>query len=291
MNADNRAELDRSWRHCHEVARRRARNFYYGMRLTPEPKRSAMYAVYAWMRRADDLADEAGDAEAKVAAIERFRAETTGVLDDPSSLPVGAIWPAVCQTVHRHDIPCDYLHAMLDGQILDQRQTRYRTFDELYDYCYKVASVVGLTCLSVWGYEGGEQTRKLAEWRGVAFQLTNILRDVTEDAQRDRVYLPAELFNVFELNPAMFTLGKVTDDVRRGLRAATDKALDFYRRSAALDERVHPDGRACLWAMTTIYRGLLTKIARDPTRVLDGRRLRLSAPRKVAIALGAMLRR
>ncbi len=289
--SESDTQLQQSWAFCHDVAQRRARNFYYGMRLTPEPKRSAMYAIYAWMRQADDLADDAGDEQAKREAIDQFRAQTLEAVNPAASMLDGQLWPAVRATVINHGIPHDYLHAMLDGQLLDQDETRYKTFDELYDYCYKVASVVGLTCIQVWGYEGGEETRQLAEWRGIAFQLTNILRDVLEDAERDRVYLPAEMFGVYELNPSMFTLGKPDAVVAAGLRAVADRAMDYYQRSAPLDRLIHPDGQACLWAMTTIYRGLLDKIVSDPARVLSAKRVRLSSLRKGMIALGATLRR
>jgi phytoene synthase len=291
MSMPNQAQLDQSWAHCHAVTQQRARNFYYGMKLTPEPKRSAMYAIYAWMRQADDLADEAGDAAEKVKTIDAFRADTLVAVDPQAeALPDGEIWPAVRATVIGHGIPHEYLHAMLDGQLVDQDRTRYHTFEELYDYCYKVASVVGLTCIEVWGYDGGAETRQLAEWRGVAFQLTNILRDVVEDAERDRVYLPSEMFDVYELNPAMFTLSGDQQDVVKGLGRVAERAVEYYRKSAPLDALVHRDGRPCLWAMTRIYRGLLTKIARDPGCVLR-KRVRLSSLRKGLIALGATLRR
>lgn len=291
MSMPDQAQLDQSWAHCHAVAQQRARNFYYGMKLTPEPKRSAMYAIYAWMRQADDLADEAGDAAAKVKTIDAFRADTLMAVDPQAqTLPEGEIWPAVRATVIGHGIRHEYLHAMLDGQLVDQDRTRYRTFEALYDYCYKVASVVGLTCIEVWGYDGGEDTRQLAEWRGVAFQLTNILRDVVEDAQRDRVYLPSEMFDVYELNPSMFTLGGDQQDVAKGLGRVAERAVEYYRKSAPLDALVHRDGRPCLWAMTRIYRGLLNKIARDPACVLR-KRIRLSSLRKGMIALGATMRR
>lgn len=279
--------LDQSHAHCHAVAKSRARNFYYGMKLTPEPKRSAMYAVYAWMRLADDLADDAGDAEAKIVRIEQFRNATLAAL---SGEPVGdePVWPAIAETVKRYNIPLQYLHDMIDGQILDQRKTRYATFDELYDYCYKVASVVGLTCIEIWGYDGGEATRQLSEWRGIAFQLTNIMRDVKEDAERDRVYLPAEDFDVHELTPSMFLFGTQPEAIE-GLRAAVDRAGEYYRKSAALDRYIHRDGLACLWAMTRIYHGIFRKIQRNPAQVLD-RRVRLSSMHKASIALRSQVK-
>lgn len=284
--------LKRSFEHCRRISGSRARNFHYGMKLVPEPKRSAMFAVYAWMRQADDLADSPGEERQKAERIERFRRETLRAVDpntDAEQLPDAPLWPAVRHTVLTYGIPADYLHAMLDGQLQDMTQRRYKTFDELYGYCYKVASVVGLTCLQVWGYDGGESTRKLAEQRGIAFQLTNILRDVMEDARLDRVYMPAELFDLFELNPSMFTLGPQGESVK-GIAKLADRAAEYYDRSAPLDAMVHRDGRPCLWAMTTIYRALLAKIQRDPAVVLSGRRVRLSAPRKGWIALRASIK-
>lgn len=285
--------LARSRERCEVLSRERARNFYYGMKLVPEPKRSAMFALYAWMREADDLADAAGQLDEKQRALEQFKALTdvaTDAATDTSALPAGDLWPGVREMVLRYQIPREYLHEMIAGQVLDQHKTRYRTFEELYDYCYKVASVVGLCCVDIWGFEGGEETRKLAEWRGIAFQLTNILRDVLEDAGRDRVYLPAEDFGVVQLNPVMFTMGKPAD-VLPGLRRVAQRAIEYYTKSAPLDRRVHRDGRPCLWAMTEIYRGLLEKIVRDPMVVLSGKRVRLSGLHKAWIALRAPLRK
>ena len=283
------ATLAASREHCRRVAEERALNFYYGMKLVSEPKRSANYALYAWMRAADDLADEAGAAEAKRQALERFRADTHRAIDPGFPLPAGLLWPAVRHMVLTYRIPREYLDAMIEGQLLDQRATRYRTFDELYDYCYKVASVVGLSCIEIWGYQGGAETRKLSEYRGIAFQLTNILRDVMEDAQRDRVYLPAEDFGVFELNPVMFTLSR-PQNVVEGLGKVAARARRYYEESAALEKHVHRDGRACLWAMTQIYRGLLERIERDPAVVLGPDRVRLSSFRKAMIAVRATWR-
>lgn len=286
-DAEFASRLEQSRHYCRELSRARARNFYYGMKLVPEPQRSAMEALYAWMRLADDLADEAGDLEAKKATLQNFARDTDVAIDPQlrraSDLPEGELWPAVREMVLRHQLSPAWLHDMIAGQLLDQTQTRYRTFADLYDYCYKVASVVGLCCIQIWGYEGGEETRKLAEWRGVAFQLTNILRDVKEDAERDRVYLPAEDFNLYEMNPSMFTLGKPAD-ILPGLVRVVERAKEHYEKSAALDRLVHPAGRPCLRAMTEIYRGLLGKIAKDPAVVLR-KRVRLSAARKLWIAL------
>jgi len=260
--------------HCERLTRRRARNFYHGMKLVPEPKRSAMYALYGWMGQADDLADAAGTPEQKTAALEAFRRQTYRVIDpdtDPAQWPEDPIWPAVADLVRTYRIPRKYLDQMIDGQLLDQRRSRYGSFEQLYDYCYKVASVVGLSCIEIWGYEGGAATRQLSEWRGIAFQLTNILRDVREDAGRGRVYLPAEDFDVYELNPAMFTVGR-PQAALAGFRAVIERARHHYEKSAPLDSYVHPDGR-------------------QPEAVLRGRRVRLGRLHKGWIALSAPWRR
>jgi len=316
---ESAVSLDASIAYCRDVARTRARNFYYGMKLTPGRKRAAMFAIYAWMRLADDLADEAasepgllaglarsdagsnersdrrdwggasGDPSDAGAArradrIGRFLEQTEAVLDG-GAMPDHPVWPAFKWTVHTFDVPHEYLRDMVEGQLLDMERTDYPTFEDLYGYCYKVASVVGLTCIEVWGYAGGSDTRQLAEWRGIAFQLTNILRDVREDALRERVYLPASDAGVARIEPAMVLEAdpRVVAAVDRNIQ----RASEYYRRSAALDERVHADGRPCLWAMTQIYRGLLKKIRQDPRRVLGEKRVRLASWHKAWIALRA----
>lgn len=285
--------LQTSCDYCREVSRRRARNFYYGMKLVPEPKRSAQFALYAWMRRADDLADSAETDPAKAAALTEFLDTTHAVLAghvDPAALSAEApLWPAFAEMAQRYAMPHAYFDAMIEGQRLDQTRHHYPTFESLYDYCYKVASVVGLACIEIWGYEGDEETRQLAEWRGIAFQLTNILRDVKEDAADGRVYLPAEDFDALELKPVFFQLANESELIR-GLKKVVERAKDYYARSASLDRRVHRDGRPCLWAMTRIYRGLLDKIAADPIRVLRPRRVRLASAHKGWIALRATLK-
>jgi phytoene synthase len=297
--------LRASQAYCAQVTRERAANFYHGMKLVAEPKRSANYALYAWMRLADDLADEAGELAAREVALRQFYEKTLRVIDPAGGAEAaraaagGAVaggdggdellWPAVRDMVLRYGLPTEYLEQMIAGQLLDQKQMRYRTFGELYDYCYKVASVVGLSCIEIWGYEGGAATRQLSEWRGIAFQLTNILRDVMEDAERGRIYLPAEDFGVYDLSPTMFTLDR-SGDVVRGIGKVAQRAVEYYEKSAPLEAKVHPDGRACLWAMTRIYRGLLDQIVRDPAVVLS-RRVSLSKWRKLAIAVEASWRR
>ncbi|MEX0885420.1 MAG: phytoene/squalene synthase family protein [Phycisphaeraceae bacterium] len=277
------------------MTRTRAGNFYHGLKLTPEPRRSAMYAVYAFMRACDDLTDEAGaevDAAAGLERIERFRATMQRALDAATAdaLPAGALWPAFHHVVHRYGIDTAHLHAMLDGQRCDVLEQAYASFDELYAYCYRVASVVGLVCLSVWGYRGGAATRRLAEQRGVALQLTNILRDVAEDAQRGRVYLPADELARFDVTGAMLRGEEpATAGFDRLMRFQIERARGYYRASAGLERAIEPGCRGTSWAMMEIYRRLLERIARRPRDVLQ-RRVRLGTLEKLAIACQATWR-
>ncbi|MCE9588960.1 MAG: phytoene/squalene synthase family protein [Planctomycetes bacterium] len=297
--AGGEIDLDASRAHCREIVRLHARNFYYGMKLTPEPKRSAMYAIYAWMRAADDLADDAGTPAEKERRLDAFRRRTCLAVD-PTAAPLdddaahAPIWPAVRRAFIDYHVPLEHLHAMIDGQMLDQRMTRYTSYAELDDYCYKVAGVVGLVCIAIWGHDGGEEARRLAVVRGSALQLTNILRDVVEDAQRDRVYLPAEELVQYgyrtpdEFRDAVLS-GQIDDRFDRLMRFQAGRARKFYEESSPLDAFIDPSCRACSWSIMRIYRGLLDKIEADPRRVLAGR-VRLNKFTKVMIALRATMR-
>ena len=299
-------EVGASYGHCRDLTRARAKNFYYGMMLTPQPKRSAMYAVYAWMRAVDDLGDPAGGGEAESVRrrLESFRRRTQAALAGEAPWPGGQgdadafapMWPAVAATFRDYAVPRAYLDAMIDGQIMDQRKTRYASFDELYEYCYNVASTVGLVCITVWGYDGGEATRKLAQERGIALQLTNILRDVVEDAQRDRVYLPADELARFGFDDESFKAHVLRCEAASGgdfdglIRMQLCRAREYYNRSASLERFVTGSCRPTCWAMMRIYEGLLSKMESNPRRVLT-ERVRMGRLSKLAIALRATWRR
>ena len=291
--------LAESFDQCHRLTRRHARNFYYGMRVMPTAKRRCMYAIYAWMRAADDLADEQNDPQQNATRLEQFREMTMFAMDPDGGVPqppaaTGAsVWPAVRHTLLEHEIPADYLNAMIDGQLLDQHKTRYDTFAQLYDYCYKVASVVGLVCITVWGHDGAAEVRRMAEHRGVALQLTNILRDLVEDARRGRLYLPGDELRRFGFEPdelvGQLAGGGVNGRFEQLMAYQIDRARSYYQQSAELDAHIDAKCRPASWAIMRIYRGLLDKIAAHPRRVLGGR-VRLSGFSKATIALRALCR-
>ncbi|MEZ0267093.1 MAG: phytoene/squalene synthase family protein [Phycisphaerae bacterium] len=279
--AKSSASLDRSRAYCERLTRQYARNFYYGLRLLPAQKRASMYALYAWMRLVDDIADheDGRGLEARAEQLEQWRADTHAVLDrGPDAAGAYAVradsadvWPAFYDMATRHGVPRLCFDEVIAGQHQDLRPMRLQTFDELEQYCYRVAGVVGLASIHVWGFEGGRETEELAVKRGLAFQLTNVLRDVREDAARGRLYLPVEEierhFAVGDLLAGRVSAARAepffAEQVARAQRA--------YAESASLDASVSADSRPTLVAMTEIYRGLLTKIAQRPGRVLTER--------------------
>lgn len=286
-----------SLRHCHRLTRENARNFYYGLKLTPEPKRSALYAIYAFMRMADDLVDgdmsrTREDAGAALERLGEFRRTLDRALEAAADelVPDGEPWHGLRYVVRRYGVNPRHLHLMLDGQRMDLVQRRYATFNELYGYCYRVASVVGFACLDVWGHDGNPGVAQLAEYRGIAFQLTNILRDVVEDARCDRVYLPQEDLQRFGVTDAQLAAAEPSHGLERLMKYQAERARSYYEMSASLERHLEADCRPTSWVMTQIYRGLLERISANPASVLRGR-VKLSPVRKLTIAARATLKR
>jgi phytoene synthase len=286
VKAADRA-LRESYRFCGSVARREARNFYYAFLLLPPGRRRSMCALYAFLRHTDDLADEPGPAEEKARALDSWRRSLDAALaGDPGAWPG---LPALADTVARHRIPPHLLHEAIEGVSMDLRHRGFETFVELADYCYHVASVVGLCCLHIWGYrsEGGEAER-LAEHCGLALQLTNILRDVRDDARAGRIYLPREDLARFGVGPEDLAAGGPPGDRLRELLAfEARRAYKYYEDARRLVPLVDPVGRPVLRTIVGIYRALLDEIARRDYRVLDGR-ISLAPWRKIAIAMKAI---
>ena len=279
--------------YCRDLTRREARNFYYGLKLLPEPKRSSMYALYAYMRLVDDIADD--DSHGRTVAhrradLDQWQSLTHQAINNPTDVPKSHIvWPAFADLVQSYSIPLQLFDDMIEGQRQDLNPAPFPTFRDLHAYCYRVASVVGIASLYVWGFRearpGERATRDLAVDRGIAFQLTNILRDLREDAARGRCYLPAEDFSRFSINAE--NLAHDSPALAEFLTFQAARAQAYYDASAPLDERVAENARPTLRAMTSIYHGLLKKIAKSPTIVLR-KRVRLSALTKLFIAYRAM---
>ena len=279
-----------SYEYCMKVARSRAKNFYYSFLLLSKQQRKAMCAIYAFMRYCDDLSDDPevnpeASPGARCAAIDRWRAEMEDALEGRFS--GHPLWPAFHHTVRRFGIPHEYFHAMIDGVLSDLDPRRFRTFDELYRYCYQVASVVGLTVVHVFGFDT-RSALPLAEKCGVAFQLTNILRDIREDAALGRVYLPAEDLRRFGVSEDDLRTGNRNDAFLRMMRFESARARAYFNESQPLLDLIHPRSRPSLWALVTIYSSLLERIERSNYDVFR-RRVRLSALEKSWIVVRALV--
>jgi phytoene synthase len=288
--------LKQSYGLCRQIARRTAKNFYYSFLVMPRAKRDAICAIYAFMRRSDDIADSAANSAVALEGLRKWRTQvdaalTRGEFADPT-------FPALADTVKRYNIPLCHFHELLDGTEMDQRITRYETFADLYKYCYHVASVVGLVVLPVFGYTD-KAALAPAEACGIAFQLTNILRDVKEDARLCRIYLPREDLRRF---------GVEEDDIMNAaanpsacgsefhsrfvelMKFEAARAREYYQKAEPLLGMIQPDSRGALAVMIGIYGGILRKIEKWNYAVFD-ERIRFSAAEKLWIVLKNWRRR
>ena len=272
---DGDARLAASIQYCRQLTRSVAKNFYYGMRLLPEPKRSAMFALYAYMRLVDDIADQEDgrSSEQRAAALDVWRAKTHSALagDIPADGDHATLWPAFAEMARHYRVPPRLFDEAIDGQQRDLLPTRFEDFGQLHQYCYQVAGVVGLASIHIWGFAGGAETEALAVSRGVALQLTNILRDLREDAARGRIYVPREDLRRANVSDDEFLRGQGGESFRRLMRFQIERAEEFYEKSRGLESRVCADSRATLIAMTEIYHRLLRAVAAAPERILHQR--------------------
>jgi phytoene synthase len=271
--------LDSAYAECRAIARREAKNFYYAFVALPERRRNAICAIYAFMRHADDLADdESLPREERRRRLDNWLADWRGVCHggDSSNL----VFLAVRDATERFGIPLDLLEELVAGVTMDLDQAAsdapdtYATFAELYRYCYLVASVVGLVCIRIFGYQD-QRAEKLAEQTGIAFQLTNILRDVAEDAERNRVYLPLEDLAAHSVSLDSLlhrTPGAPPTAAERALLAAlAQRAEEFYQSAQLLLPLIDCESRPALWVLVSIYHGLLRRIEKADYDVFSSR--------------------
>jgi phytoene synthase len=271
-----------SYAYCERLARRAAGNFYHAFRLLPADQRKAMCALYAFMRVADDLSDGPEPVEAKREMLAGWRRALFAALEGEYEHP---LYPAFHHTVERFGIPVAHLEEVLDGVSMDLDVSRYDTFAELYRYCYHVASAVGLCCVHIWGFRG--DMRPPAEAAGIALQLTNILRDVGEDAGRGRVYLPAEDLARFGCPEESLRGGPRGEAFTALMRFEAERAYGYYAEAISLVDLLEPPGRAVFLVMLRTYRGLLDEIVARGYDVFR-ERVRLPAWRKLWLVARAL---
>ena len=290
----DRMTLAESYDECHRIARASHSNFYYAFFLLPKPKRDALAALYAFMRLVDDVSDENQGLLAKQRGLAKWRAAfdeaVTGnsqVFDGTAAMPLTSeplygedeVLPALVDTMLRYKMPARYLHDLMSGAEMDLTVQTYPTFDRLREYCYRVAGTVGLTCTHVFGFRDA-RALDLAEKLGLAFQLTNIIRDVREDYKLGRVYLPEEDLHRYGVSPQDFSRAEATLGVRELLRFEAERAWQFYEEGSALLGLIDEDSRGALWLLVHTYSALLGRIELLDFAVF-GERIRLSKAEKM----------
>ena len=274
-------ELIDAYRECERITWTQARNFAYGIRLLPADKRRGLAVIYAFARRIDDIGDGTMPPQEKIAALEEARRAVLDLsqagLDDPVLL-------ALADTGRNFPVPMQAFGELIDGCLADVRGTTYQTFDDLHYYCRCVAGSIGRLSLGIFGTSGDhEVASRLADSLGVALQLTNILRDIREDHENGRVYLPAEDLAKFDCHLDRPDATQVT----RLVEFEVERARDWYDTGLQLLPILDWRSAACTGAMAGIYRRLLERIAAQPAGVLRGR-MSLSAGQKVAVAAQAL---
>jgi phytoene synthase len=270
---------------CAAVLRRSGSNFALPIRLLPEAKRRGTTALYAFCRRADDLVDDAADPAAAATALSNFEQLIVGALagadvDDP-------IVRALVDTVRRFAVPAEHILAVITGVRMDLERRTYETVADLEGYCRHVASAVGLAATHIWGFTTREALA-VADDCGIAFQWTNILRDIPEDLGRGRIYLPAEDFARCGCTPDDLRQGRISAPFEALARLEVDRAEARYQRAAVLDRMLSTDGRLVFRAMFGIYGGLLAAVRQAGIRIFSAR-VRARKPAVLAAAAATIL--
>jgi 15-cis-phytoene synthase len=276
-------QLADSYEYCRKVARTAARNFYYGFALLPSEKRNALCALYAFMRHADDISDS-NAAHNKREQLSGWRAVMDRALQ--GEYGENRILPALHHTLNHFEIPASYLQDLMDGAEMDLTITRYPTFERLARYCYCVAGTVGLCCVHVFGFED-PQALELAPKLGIAFQLTNILRDVAEDYAMGRVYLPQEDLDRFGCTDRDLGSPVAGPAFIELMRFESNRAWRYYSEAAPLLQLISMDSQAALWTLSRIYSRILEKIETIGYDVLSKPHPSLSTAEKAWIMVRA----
>ena len=285
---DPKLDLESAYEACRTITRREAKNFYYAFLTLPAAKRRAIYAAYAFCRHCDDSVDEETSTEAKLKALSDLQANLDSTYSGSASSPV---YVALADVARNYDIPQEYFQEIILGVESDLVKDRFQNFDELKEYCYRVASVVGLICLQIFGYED-DRAKEYAVDLGLAMQLTNIIRDVREDLDMGRVYLPQD---------EMARFGYSEDDLRNGvrneaflelMRFQSQRAREYFDRGFKLLPYLSRRSRACPAVLGALYSKVLDRIEASDYDVLESR-VSLSKAEKIGITaktwLGSML--
>jgi phytoene synthase len=265
--------------YCQEKCAASGSSFYYSFLFLPAERRRAIMALYAFCREVDDVVDECNDPAIAATKLAWWRQEIARVAGGQPQHPVGLALQAAAA---RFDLPPEQLLEIIDGMEMDLQQSRYLDFKGLSLYCYRVASVVGLLAAGIFGY-GDRQTQKYAHDLGMAFQLTNIVRDIGEDARRGRIYIPMDELKRFEVPAADILNARYSDNFRELMKFQVERAEKYYAQALAQLPAVDRRSQRPGLVMAAIYRTLLDEIRREDYRVLH-QRIALTPVRKLWIA-------
>ena len=271
-------ELELAYEHCRLITRREAKNFYFAFITLPPSKRKAIYATYAFCRLCDDAADGEIPTEDKLFLLGEIRGKLSMA---HSGHPKEPVFTALSHTASAFDIPEEYFQEVITGVETDLTKSRYRDFNELRDYCYGVASVVGLICIQVFGYSY-QRAREYAIDLGIAMQLTNILRDIKEDLGRDRIYLPEDEISRFGYSVEQLQAGVFNHSFRQLMKFQTQRARQYFDNGFKLLPLLSMRSRACPAVLAQLYRHILDKIEARDFNVFD-EKVGLSKPEKYLV--------
>jgi phytoene synthase len=268
-----------AYQHCQRLTKKAARNFYFAFITLPSARRDAIYAIYAFCRMCDDIADGNDLVTVKQVEIEKVRNCLSFVYS--GGIPTDYIFLALADTIQRYSIPKHLFEELIAGVAMDLHIRRYATFDDLRNYCYRVASTVGLICLEVFGY-AASAAQGSAISLGIGMQLTNIMRDLKEDQENDRIYLPTSEMEYFGYTEVDLSRGIMNNSFLDLMQFQASRARTFFEEGAALLPLLPLRSRACPTILHGLYHRLLDRIEEHGFDVFT-KRIRLSTPEKVRL--------
>lgn len=273
--------LKEAYKYCESVTKTHAKSFYFAAKFLPKDKQRPIYALYALCRHVDDeideITEESSEAEA-IQAIEKWQTELENIYalveknkDLPAEKTENSVFLAWHDLLKKYKIPLELPLELMKGVLMDTRIKRYETFDELYVYCYRVASTVGLMSSEIFGYTGGKQTLDYAEALGIAMQLTNILRDIGEDAEMGRIYLPQEDLRKFSVTEEQIFSQKYDDNFIALMKFEISRAREYYRKAEKGIPFLTSETRFTVWLALRLYSKILDQIERQNYNVFKSR--------------------
>ncbi|RME89078.1 MAG: phytoene/squalene synthase family protein [Planctomycetota bacterium] len=277
--------FQKSYQLAKEITKKGAKNFGFAFIFLPKKHQKAMEAIYSFARLVDDIADQENiPRETKKKQLEECRKNLQDAIHGETGAP---LFLALSDTIQRFQIPEKYFFELIEGMEMDFYKTRYATFKELWKYCYHVASVVGLISLEIFGYKT-PKAKELGISMGIALQLTNIIRDIEEDLERNRIYLPSQEMEKFRITEEELFAKKMTPKLKKFLHFQVERAKEYYSKSASLFPLIPRNTRYCPLALWDIYRHILMEIEKEDFEIF-GKRIGISKGKKISLALNAWL--